>query len=78
MLFIINFNKLQENHDNNWGYKNEIVDSCASFFLSQTAGAIVIGKDDRVVVTEHSKETWGTGVVYSEFQERTFTNVQEP
>lgn len=67
MLFIINFNKLQENHDNNWGYKNEIVDSCASFFLSQTAGAIVIGKDDRVVVTEHSKETWGTGVVYSEF-----------
>lgn len=35
--------------------------------LSQNVGAIVIGKDDRVKVTEHSKETWGTGVVYAEY-----------
>ena len=27
----------------------------------------IIGKDDRVKVTQHGKETWGIGVLYSEF-----------
>lgn len=35
--------------------------------ITQTVDAIVIGKDDRVKVNKHSKETWGVGVVYAEY-----------
>ena len=40
----------------------------ALFFIFGTAAqAKIIGKDNRVAVTKHSKETWGVGVLYAEF-----------